>query len=114
MENAALGIRNEAKATTVAGVRSVPSRSRAPNSAARIFLTTIVLGWFALLILVPTLALVRQALAGGLRPFVAALASADAQRAFGLTLGITAVATLVNTAFGLAFAVVLVRHKFWG
>ena len=44
----------------------------------------------------PTLALVRQSLAGGLRPFLAALATPEAQRAFGLTLGITAVATVVG------------------
>jgi sulfate transport system permease protein len=66
------------------------------------------------LILVPALALVRGALAGGLAPFVAALAAPEARRAFGLTLAITAMATVVNTIFGLAFAVVLVRHKFWG
>jgi sulfate/thiosulfate transport system permease protein len=73
-----------------------------------------VVGWFAVLILVPALALVRGALAGGLGPFAAALASADARRAFGLTLAITGLSTLVNTVFGLAFAIVLVRQKFWG
>ena len=77
-------------------------------------LTVAVLAWFALLILVPTLALIRGAFAGGLGPFWAAITSTDAQRAFRLTLGITLVATLVNTVFGLAFAVVLVRHRFWG
>ena len=35
-------------------------------------------------------------------------------RAFGLTLGITALATVVNTVFGIAFALVLVRQRFWG
>jgi sulfate transport system permease protein len=75
-------------------------------------LTAAVLTWFAMLILVPTVALVRQALAGGWRPFAAALASPDIRRAFGLSLGITAVATVVNTVFGVAFAMVLVRHKF--
>jgi sulfate transport system permease protein len=71
-------------------------------------------GWFAILILVPALALVRVALAGGVSSFVGALAAPDAQRAFGLTMAITLMATLVNTVFGLAFAMVLVRHKFWG
>jgi sulfate transport system permease protein len=77
-------------------------------------LTGAVLGWFAVLILVPTLALVRGAFAGGLGPFWQAVVSPDAQRAFRLTLGITLVATAVNTVFGLAFAVVLVRQRFWG
>ena len=35
-------------------------------------------------------------------------------RAFGLTLAITALATLVNTVFGIALALVLVRQRFWG
>ena len=72
------------------------------------------LGWFALLILVPTLELLRQAFANGVRPLVQALAEPEARKAFGLTLGITVVAVLVNTIFGVAFAVVLVRQRFWG
>ena len=72
------------------------------------------LGWFALLILVPTVALLRQVLAGGLRPFFETLATPEVRRAFGLTLGITALATVVNTVFGIAFALVLVRQRFWG
>ncbi len=77
-------------------------------------LTAAVLAWFAFLILTPTLALVRGAFASGFTPFWTALTSADARRAFQLTLAITAAATVLNTVFGLAFAVVLVRHKFWG
>src|SRR5690348_16151280 len=90
----------------------LPTRRGRPLG--RVLLTGVVLAWFAILILVPTVALVRQALAGGLRPFLDALASPDVRRAFGLTLGITAIATVINTVFGLAFAVVLVRHRFWG
>ena len=85
-----------------------------PLPLARWLLTAVVLGWFGLLILVPTFALVRGAFASGLGPFWAAITSADAQRAFRLTLGITLVATVVNTIFGLAFAVVLARQQFWG
>lgn len=94
-------------------VRIVPKKVAARTWGRRI-LTGAVLGWFALLILAPTVGLVRQALAGGLQPFLSALASADAQRAFALTIGITAIATIVNTVFGVAFAIVLVRHKFLG
>ena len=74
----------------------------------------VVVLWFAALILVPTLALAKKAFDGGFAPFWGALVSADARRAFGLTLGITALATVVNTLFGLAFAMVLVRQRFWG
>ena len=33
---------------------------------------------------------------------------------FALTLRITLIATVLNTVFGVAFALVLVRHRFWG
>jgi len=80
----------------------------------RWLLIAAVLGWFALLILVPTVALLRQVSSGGFRPFFETLASPQVLRAFGLTLAITALATLVNTVFGLALALVLVRQRFWG
>ncbi len=73
-----------------------------------------VLGWFALLILVPSLALLRQVVQGGLRAFFETLATAEVRPAFLMTLGITAIATVVNTVFGVALALVLVRQKFWG
>src|SRR5881397_4066126 len=88
-------------------------RRRASGWGGRL-LIGVVVGWFALLILVPTLALAKKALEGGFQPFWDALMSADARRSFGLTIGITILATVVNTLFGLAFALVLVRQKFWG
>jgi sulfate transport system permease protein len=80
----------------------------------RWLLIAAVLGWFGLLILVPSLALLRQVVAGGLRPFFETLRQPEVVRAFGLSLGITALATVVNTVFGIALALVLVRHRFWG
>ncbi|HEX8202434.1 MAG TPA: sulfate ABC transporter permease subunit [Isosphaeraceae bacterium] len=88
--------------------------SRRGSSLGRRLLTGAVLGWFAVLILVPTLALAREALGGGLRPFLEALTSPDARRAFGLTLGISLTATVVNTLLGLALALVLARQDFRG
>jgi sulfate transport system permease protein len=73
-----------------------------------------VLGWFALLILVPSVTLLRQVLLGGLRPFFETLTTPEVRRAFGLTLGITALATVINTVFGIAVALVLVRQRFLG
>ncbi len=99
---------------TVAPARRATVLRPRSNALGRRLLTAAVLGWFALLILVPTLALVRGALAGGFGPFLKAVTSADALNAFWLTLGITLVATAVNAVFGLAFAVVLVRQRFWG
>jgi sulfate transport system permease protein len=80
----------------------------------RWLLIAAVLGWFALLILVPSIALLRQVWAGGMRPFVETLTTPEVRRAFGLTLGITALATVVNTIFGIAIALVLVRQRFLG
>lgn len=92
---------------------SVPARREAAPWG-RWLLTGAVVGWFALLILVPTLALVRGALARGIAPFFEALAAPEAREAFGLTMSITLFATAINTVFGLAFALVLVRQNFWG
>lgn len=100
----------ETPATPVLPVRP----QRPPMALGRWLLTGVVVGWFALLVLVPLLALIRGAFAGGVAPFLHALASPDAQQAFWLTLTITLLATVVNTLFGLALAVVLVRQKFWG
>jgi sulfate transport system permease protein len=73
-----------------------------------------VLGWFGLLILLPTIALIQRAMEAGLGPFVEALTSAEARRAFWLTAVTTLIATLINTVFGVAFAVVLTRQSFAG
>lgn len=100
----------ETPATPVVPVRP----QRPPMALGRWLLTGVVVGWFVLLVLVPLLALIRGAFAGGVAPFLHALASPDARQAFWLTLTITVLATVVNTVFGLALAVVLVRQKFWG
>lgn len=74
----------------------------------------VVLVWFAVLVLVPALALVNQVVAGGWRPFVEAMLSPEARQAFKLSLGIAFLATALNTVFGVGFALVLVRHRFFG
>ena len=85
-----------------------------PSSLGRGLLAGAVLTWFAILILVPSLALVRQVFLGGLKPFLQAVARPEVQRAFGMSLGITALATVVNTVFGIGLALVLTRQRFWG
>jgi sulfate transport system permease protein len=81
---------------------------------ARRLLIAAVLIWFAMLILIPGLALVRKAFEKGAPPLIAALAQPEVRRAFVMSLGITTAATVVNTIFGVALALVLVRQKFWG
>lgn len=93
----------------------IPLKGReAPSSWARRLLIAAVLLWFAALILIPGAALVRQAFSKGWGPLAAALADPAVRRSFGMSLGITAVATLVNTVFGIAMALVLVRQRFFG
>jgi sulfate/thiosulfate transport system permease protein len=101
-------------ATDALGLAARPAVSSRSWPIGRWLLMTAVLGWFGLLVLVPTAALLRQVIAGGLRPFVVTLGQPEFVRAFGLTLAITAMATLVNTVFGIAMAIVVVRHRFWG
>jgi sulfate/thiosulfate transport system permease protein len=93
---------------------TTPEKMRSRVLGPRLFLTVAVVGWFAALILVPSLALAKKAFEGGFQPFWDSLVSSDAQRAFGLTIGITLLSTVVNTLFGLGFAMVLVRQRFWG
>ena len=95
-------------------VVSLAARERRSWPIGRWLLISLVLGWFALLILVPSVALVRQVYQGGLKAFFETLATFEVRRAFLLTLGITAVATVVNTVFGVVLALVLVRQRFWG
>jgi sulfate transport system permease protein len=104
--DSSLAIAPEARPRALQAARSWP--------IGRWLLITIVLGWFGLLVLVPSAALVRQVIAGGWRPFFQTLATPEVIRAFGLSLGITALATVINTIFGVMLAMVLVRQKFWG
>ncbi len=91
-----------------------PVAREAGSSWGRRLLIGAVLAWFALLILVPGLALVKQAMGGGLSPLIDALNRPEVYRAFAMSLGIAAIATIVNTIFGVALALVLVRQRFWG
>lgn len=73
-----------------------------------------VLGWFALLILGPAVALARRAFAPGFVRFFEKLTEPEAVESLWLTAKITAAVTLANTVFGIGMAIVLVRQKFWG
>lgn len=109
--------RDDEGAVKIPASRAVdlPSVGReAPSSWGRRLLIAAVLTWFAMLILVPGAALVRQAFAGGWRPLVEALAEPEVLRSFKMSLGITLIATVVNTVFGVAMALVLVRQRFFG
>lgn len=110
----AVDLATEIRPESVATGGEVGRRASARSAIGRRLVTAVVLIWFAVMILVPTCALLRAAFASGLQPFLDAIGSADARRAFGLTLALAAAATVVNTIFGVAFSIVLVRQKFRG
>lgn len=111
----ATGAAPGSEATTLARAGDLPLRGRdEPSSWGRRLLIAAVLLWFAALILIPGAALAKQAFAKGWQPLAAALTEPAVRRAFAMSLGITLVATIVNTVFGIAMALVLVRQRFFG
>jgi sulfate transport system permease protein len=87
-------------------------RTRPPLG--RYLLRVLALGYLAAVLLVPVGAVVWRAFGDGVAPVWQAVTAPDAVHAFWLSLGIAAVAVPLNTVFGVACAVVLVRHRFPG
>ena len=77
-------------------------------------LIIIVVGYAALLLIAPMVAIVWGALAEGFGGFIGQLTSSDALSAIVLTLETAILATLINTIFGVCIAWVLARDSFWG
>jgi sulfate transport system permease protein len=86
----------------------------APGRPARLLLRFIALGYLAAVLLVPVGAVIWRAFGDGLAPVWQAVTTPDALHAFWLTTLIAAIAVPLNTVFGVACAVVLVRQRFWG
>ena len=80
----------------------------------RVALTSVALAFLALFVLLPTAAVLHEALKQGLRAYLAALVDADARAAIELTLLTAAIAVPLNTAFGLAAAWSVTRFRFPG
>ncbi len=85
-----------------------------PKRWRRLLIATSVLGYLGLVLVVPLGALVIEAADTGLGAIARALAQPEALRSLGLSLLIAAVAVVLNGAFGVAGAMVLVRHRFIG
>jgi sulfate transport system permease protein len=86
----------------------------APARPARLLLRFIALGYLAAVLLVPVGAVVWRAFGDGIAPVWQAITTPDALHAFWLTTLIAAIAVPLNTLFGVACAVVLVRQRFPG
>jgi sulfate/thiosulfate transport system permease protein len=90
---------------------AAPASSPRP---ARLLLRSVALGYLAMVLVLPVGAVVWRAFSGGVAPAWQAVTTPDALHAFWLTVLIAAIAVPLNTLFGVACAVVLVRHRFAG
>jgi sulfate/thiosulfate transport system permease protein len=80
----------------------------------RIGLRSVALGYLAVLLIIPVIVIVAKAFEDGAGNVFDTLTTPEAQHAFWLTMIMVAVAIPLNTVFGVACALVLVRHNFRG
>jgi sulfate transport system permease protein len=80
----------------------------------RIGLRSVALGYLAVLLIIPVLVIIAKAFEDGIGNVFDTLTTPEAQHAFWLTLVMVAVAIPLNTIFGVACALVLVRQNFRG
>jgi sulfate/thiosulfate transport system permease protein len=98
-----------------ATVQPGPARGRNPKSRlAKYGLRGIALGYLFALLLIPVILIFFKAFEDGVGHAIDAVTTPDALHAFYLTVLIAAIAVPLNTVFGIACALVLVRHKFRG
>ncbi len=80
----------------------------------RRLLLALALGFFAIFLLLPLVAVFTEALRKGWAPYFAALADAETLSAIRLTLIAAAIAVPLNLAFGLAASWLIAKHDFRG
>jgi sulfate transport system permease protein len=81
---------------------------------ARYGLRSFALGYLALLLLVPVLLIFYKAFEDGFVHAWESVTTPEAQHAFWLTIMMVLAAIPITTVFGIACAIVIVRHRFWG
>jgi sulfate transport system permease protein len=84
------------------------------NPASRWTLRVLGLGYILLLLLIPLGFIFYKTFEHGIAPPLDAITSPDGLHALKLTLITVAIAVPLNTVFGIACAILLVRHKFRG
>jgi sulfate transport system permease protein len=85
-----------------------------PASVARYGLRGVALGYLFALLLIPVIVIFFKAFDDGIQHAIDAVTTPEAQHAFWLTFVMCAIAVPLNTVFGIACAIVLVRHNFRG
>src|SRR5215210_2684191 len=92
-----------------------PVRGVSPKGKlAKYGLRGIALGYLFALLLIPVILIFFKAFDEGIAHAWESVTTPEAQHAFYLTVLIAAIAVPLNTVFGIACAIVLVRHKFRG
>ncbi len=81
---------------------------------ARYGLRTFALGYLALLLLIPVVLIFFKAFEDGFAHAIESVTTPEAQHAFYLTIVMVAIAVPLNTVFGIACALVIVRQRFRG
>jgi len=81
---------------------------------ARIGLRSVALGYLAILLIFPVIVVFYKAFEDGWSVAWEAVSNPEAQHAIWLTILMVLVAVPINTIFGIACAIVLVRHRFRG
>jgi sulfate/thiosulfate transport system permease protein len=95
------------------GARPVASSTRQARGV-RLAVRSVVLLYLLLLLAMPVVMVFVRALEGGIDPVVRALNRPAFQAAFWLSFQVTTIAVVVNTVFGVAAALALVRRRFPG
>src|SRR3546814_6839899 len=86
----------------------------ATSGAARFALIALAIGFLALFLLLPLVAVFAEALAKGFGAYAAAIAEPDALAAIQLTLLVAAIAVPLNIVFGIAAAWAIAKFDFPG
>jgi sulfate transport system permease protein len=98
----------------VSGARRAANRATQETFLVRLVLTTTVLAFFTIFILLPLIVVFSEALSEGVRTYFSALADPDARHAILLTLIVVSIVVPLNTVFGLAAAWAIARFDFRG
>ena len=84
------------------------------GALARISLRTVALGYLTLLLIIPVLLIFYKAFEDGAANAWEAISTPEAQHAIYLTVITVLISVPINTVFGIACALVIVRHNFRG
>src|SRR4051812_13855841 len=84
------------------------------SGATRWGLRSVVFAYLFVLLILPVVVILWRTFENGLGPVIDGLTTAEATHAFKVTLEVAIAAVILNTLFGVAAAIILVRHRFPG